>query len=372
MSLEWLTFRCTHCSRLSNVRKNIEPIGKSLKCSKCKQVFLLSYDNLCAAPKVLAFHCPNCREEIKVIEKQEIYGRQVTCQKCHHNFNLTNKREHNPSFFEKQELPEIINNRYRKISVIGKGAMGKVYAVFDQHLQKQVALKTLITKRTEESEKRFLREAKLTARLIHPNIVEIYDLGVIDEQYYFTMEYVSGILFTEVLLSSKFKRREILKMFVKLCYAIDYAHEQNIIHRDLKPDNIMVQQHDEPKIMDFGLSKMVGDSQRLTATGMIMGTVTHMPPEQALGKIDEIDHRVDIYALGVILYTLLTDTIPFQGKTTYELLRQIVSEDAIEPHNVNPKIPQRISLMCMKAIAKNKEERYSSAADFAMDLEEFL
>ncbi|BBM85462.1 serine/threonine protein kinase [Candidatus Uabimicrobium amorphum] len=372
MTIEWLTFRCTHCSRLSNVRKNIEPIGKSLKCSKCQQIFLLSNDNLCEAPKVLTFHCPKCGEEIKVIEKEGIYGRQVTCQKCHHNFSLTEKRKDESNFFEKQELPTIINNRYRKISMVGKGAMGKVYAVFDNHLQKKVALKTLITKHTEESEKRFLREAKLTARLIHPNIVEIYDLGVIDEQYYFTMEYVFGILFTNVLQSSKYKRREILRMFVKLCYAIDYAHEKNIIHRDLKPDNIMVQQDGEPKIMDFGLSKMVGDSQRLTATGMIMGTITHMPPEQALGRIDEIDHRVDIYALGVILYTLLTDTIPFQGKTAYELLRQIVSEDAIEPHHLNPKIPQKISLICMKAIAKDKEDRYASAADLAMDLEEFL
>ncbi|WP_372366453.1 serine/threonine protein kinase [Candidatus Uabimicrobium sp. HlEnr_7] len=368
--MELLTFQCTYCSRLSNVQKNVDPIGKSLKCSRCNNVFLLSSDNLCDPPKVLTFYCSNCNEAVKIIEKEEIYGREITCRKCEHTFSLLKDDSKDVS---SKNLPLVINDRYQKKSFLGSGAMGRVYAVFDKHLQKEVALKMLVARQpTAEGRTRFLREAKLTARLIHPNIVEIYDLGAIQDQYYFTMEYVRGILLTEILQGNQFTRREILKMFVQCCYAIDYAHEENIIHRDLKPDNIIIQENGEPKIMDFGLSKMIDDGQRLTATGMIMGTITHMPPEQALGKISEIDHRVDIYALGIILYTLLTSTIPFQSKSTYELLRQIVSEEAVAPNIINPKIPQEISNICLKAIAKNKELRYFKAVDLAGDLEKFI
>ncbi|BBM82987.1 protein kinase domain-containing protein [Candidatus Uabimicrobium amorphum] len=256
--------------------------------------------------------------------------------------------------------------RYTILGKIGQGGMGSVYKVNDQQLQRIVALKT-ISPESNYDIQRFLREARTMASLKHPNILSVIDLGVDGSgQPYFTMEYITGKTLKERPLST----RKIITIMIEVCKAIQYAHNQGVIHRDLKPSNIMLDGN-KPIIMDFGLAKVNHDDKKLSKSNEVLGTLQYMPPEQALGRGNAIDHRSDIYSLGAILFYLLTGAPPFTG-SSINVIFQLTQEPVKFTAKSKKRIPQKLQSICLKAMAKEKENRYQSAEELASDLDGFL
>jgi len=327
-TVELMHFDCTHCNRTASVKKQNNLFGKKLLCKGCSNYFILSQSNLQTPQEPMEMHPLSPRE------KAFIEGLK--------------------SFLDKPAPGKTKNfDRYIIRKELGRGVMGKVCEAYDPKLDRVVAIKLLLggANAQEKEEKRFLREAKATEKLNHPNIVKVYDVGHADNQYFFTMEVIRGITFKKFLKGNVHKN-DLLKILAKITSAMGYAHSQGIIHRDLKPANIMIEGL-EPKVLDFGLVKVMEESHALTSTGTILGTLTYMAPEQAKGL--KIDSRIDIYALGMMLYEILTGQVPFQGQTTLGLICKIVREAPMPPNELNPNISPGLSNICLKAIAKDKK-----------------
>jgi phosphate/phosphite/phosphonate ABC transporter binding protein len=258
--------------------------------------------------------------------------------------------------------------RYRILAEIGRGGMGRVYKAYDASLNRVVAIKVLIAGEAavQVEAQRFVKEARASAQLCHPNIVTLYDIGTEGKQTYLVMEFIEGISLKTLRQRAPLSIRQTVEIMRKVGTAVSYAHSQGIIHCDLKPANIMIDPFNEPKIMDFGLAKMMQETSELTKSGVILGTPLYMPPEQARGRRD-IDYRSDVYALGAILYELLTDSPLFSGGCM-EILEKIFADDPIPPSQIKPDIPKDLENICLKALEKEKERRYQSAAKFVDDL----
>lgn len=381
MSSEMLTFQCTNCSNRVHVKKSANPIGKALRCKQCKNVIHLRRDNLCTKVSLLQFTCPKCKRTIPVRGGKEVYGKKLPCRGCNHVFVLRDPNRQEPIKQPKIKTQKLQRQQkkekqsfgpYSPLEFIGRGGMGEVYKVHESELGADVALKILpkALDDMEEKQQRFLREAHLAMKLKHPNIVRVHKVGNIEDQHYFTMEFIDGAELNTVIKDKKIPLATMLQIFIKVCYAIEHAHEQNLIHRDLKPENIMLTKKGEPKVMDFGLAKPTeDDNQRLTAAGVILGTITHMSPEQAMGRTDELDRRTDIYSLGVILYNILTGRLPFEPGPIYKMLEQIMKIPPIPPHEINHAISKELSQVCLKALEKEKEQRFQNAQELGKAVE---
>ena len=263
--------------------------------------------------------------------------------------------------------------RYRIIDKIGQGGMGVVYRVRDSMLDRVVALKILKDSgiADDSAQKRFQREAKLMGGMQHLNIIKIYDVGRQENLHYFAMEYIDGETL-ESILARNIPVFTLVSILVKICDAVNYAHQRGIIHRDLKPANIMIDSDFEPKVMDFGLGKKIEDSGKISRSGEILGTLEYMAPEQADGNVTAIDAQSDVYALGAILYRMLTGRPPFSGNTAYQILWQIASREPVLPTRINSELPKALESICLKALEKEKTRRYASAAKMAADLQAYL
>ncbi|WP_372367822.1 protein kinase [Candidatus Uabimicrobium sp. HlEnr_7] len=257
--------------------------------------------------------------------------------------------------------------RYQIIEEIGRGGMGCVYKAFDPQLQRTVALKILLGIGNEKAIKRFQIEARATAKLDHPNIVKVYDIGTEDKQPFFTMEFVEGDSLKSFIRKQSLDNNQIAQLMAKVCKAMYYAHSQGVLHRDLKPANIMMPANGEPQVMDFGLAKMTQTQEDISRTGDVLGTLQYMSPEQAQGKTKEIDKRSDVYSLGVILYELLTKQVIFEG-SALNILHKIMHERPTIPRKIKPSIAVAIESICLKAISKQKQKRYRNAKSMAEDL----
>ena len=276
---------------------------------------------------------------------------------------------------EENEHPQSFG-RYQIVQELGRGNVGRVFLVKDPHLNRLVALKVLLNARMSDrtSIERFLREAQATAKLDHPHIVRVYDIGREEEIFYFTMDYLQGKSLEQLLKKQKkLSPRKAALMMHKICLAMDYAHSQEIIHRDLKPANIMLDVNQEPRIMDFGMARIITDeSARLSKSGTIIGTPAYMPPEQAHGDIRNIDKRSDVYSLGATLYEMITGRLPFPGTDAMKVLMKVVSQPPLPPRELHPQIPHDLQNICLKALQKDKSDRYASAKAMAEDLDRFL
>jgi len=270
--------------------------------------------------------------------------------------------------------------KYRIVRVLGRGGMGVVYEALDPESGRRVALKTLLARPSEvrKDEERFSREIRLSGALPpHPNIVSVYDTGVIDGKRYLAMEYVEGTSFDR-WRQGKRAVREQASVLRDVARAVDHAHDHGIMHRDLKPQNILVDAGGRPHVTDFGLAKTVGGEAGvdLTAAGMAVGSPTYMSPEQARG-LKSVDGRTDVWSIGVMLYEALAGRAPFVGKSAIQVLQQAVREPpppaaGLAKENGLPPPAPALVAVCLRAMAKKPEERHATAGALADDLDLWL
>ncbi len=269
--------------------------------------------------------------------------------------------------------------RYDIQAVLGKGAMGVVYAGMDPRLHRKVAIKTILKSSLDEDTAReytmrFDREAQAVARLNHPNIVQVYDFGAEGEVAYIVMEFIQGKELKDFFdANERFDIKEAVHIMGELCEALHFAHEAGIIHRDIKPANVMIDNKGRVKLADFGVARITDadrSASEKTAVGAIVGTPAYMSPEQIEGG--DIDRRTDIFSAGIILYQFLTGEKPFTGTSTWTIAKKILQDEPVMPSRLNTKISPLFDAIVSKALAKNMNSRYQNARDLGLDLKNAL
>jgi serine/threonine-protein kinase len=270
------------------------------------------------------------------------------------------------------DLPKVPG--YRVEALLGSGGMGVVYRAWHLRLNRAVALKMLLagpSARPQELE-RFRREAQAVAGLGHANIVQVHDIGDVEGRPFFTMELVEGGNLSDQIRGVPQPAHQAAALVATLAEAIHAAHESGIVHRDLKPGNILLTKSGTPKVTDFGLARQMEGEGRLTMSGVPVGTPSYMAPEQAEGHSSGIGPATDVYALGAILYEMLTGRPPFQAKTSAATIQQVLAHDPVRPSRLNPRVPRDLETICLKCLHKDSRRRYASARDLADDLVRFL
>ena len=284
---------------------------------------------------------------------------------------------------------------YKVLGNVGRGGMGIVYEALQSDLGRVVALKVIRSNKGSSSQDRFIAEARLAARLEHPGVVPVHELVMpTGAEPYYTMKLIRGQTLTEAVRhfhgepkspgETAIARQRLLGVFLSVCRTMEFAHARGVIHRDLKPANIVLGSYGETVILDWGLAKILRDTEGSTSSdlkellqadetlqGSVLGTPAYMAPEQARGNIDQIDERSDIYALGAILYQILTNQPPFSGDTA-TVLELVISTDPKRPRGIDPTIPPPLEAICLHALAKQPTSRYQTASVLGTDLERFL
>ena len=261
--------------------------------------------------------------------------------------------------------------QYEILAKLGQGGMGAVYKARHTPSGMLVALKVMTSGRLSRKDRqRFLLEARATARLRHRNIVTMHAVGEERGQPFLAMDFVEGRSLSDILDEGVPDERRAAVWMLKVASAMHHAHQQGLIHRDLKPANIMIDRSDEPIVMDFGIAKDVVTDLQLTATGAVIGTPNYMSPEQARGL--DLDPRSDVFALGGILYALLTGETPFKAPSHAAVMLKVVEEEPTPPAILNPAVSPKLETICLKAMRKAPDDRYQSAEEMAGDLSAFL
>jgi serine/threonine protein kinase len=262
---------------------------------------------------------------------------------------------------------------YEIVRELGRGGMGVVYLVRQKSLGRLVAVKVL---RPGEATfgrvlQRFLEEAKHLARLRHPNIVSVHEVGRAGDEPYFTMDYVEGESLSAVLARDRLSPTQALALWKQAAEAVLHAHSQGIIHRDLKPGNVLVDAGGKAYVTDFGLARDITQASQITRTGEVMGTPAYMAPEQALGQVDRIGEVTDVHGLGVILYELLSGAVPYGNDAPAKILVRLLNEEPPSLRRIDKRIPQELETICLKAITKESSRRYPTVSAFLEDVHRF-
>ncbi|MGH7200663.1 MAG: protein kinase domain-containing protein, partial [Planctomycetaceae bacterium] len=277
---------------------------------------------------------------------------------------------------EVPDAPRIIGRfgDYELIEEISRGGMGVVYKARQQKPRRIVALKMILAGpwASAEDVQRFHAEAEAAANLDHPHIVPIHEVGEQEGRHFFSMRLIDGENLHQKVARGLLDPREGTRIIRSVAEAIAYAHARGVIHRDLKPANILLDRDGRPHVTDFGLAKRVEGDSGLTATGQILGTPGYMPPEQAAGRTADIGPRVDVYALGALLYFLLTGRPPFQSANAIDTLKQVIENDPAPPRKLNAAVPRDLEAICLKCLEKRPDDRYDTAQALADDLGRFL
>jgi serine/threonine protein kinase len=336
---------------------------------------------------VSSLNCPFCKALIEVHENETL----KECPSCHQKLHGPVKKvqEAKTPSGETPPAPVILKTSdsspdlktenirmfgpYRIERNIGKGGMGYVYEAFDTRLNRTVALKTIESSEiSEQVAQRFQQEAKHAAKLRHPNIVSIHDIGSDHGFDYFTMDFVQGVTLDRWLQNGTTTIRQRVEIIEKVARALHYAHQQGVVHRDVKPGNIMIDGSGEPQIMDFGLARNTRDGQNLTMAGSVLGTPAYISPEQASGQSRNIEAASDIWGLGVILYEILTGKPPFDNGNVYQTIYAVLHSDPDAPRKLNPKISRDLETIIVRCLEKDPTKRYASALILAEDLGAYL
>lgn len=296
-------------------------------------------------------------------------------------------REHSPLTGSNQSDGDMatVHNRdggftfgdYDILSEVARGGMGVVYRARHRLLHRIVALKVLRSGdgASDDDIRRFMQEAKSAASLSHANIVPIHEFSAFRGQHFFTMDYIDGKPLDRLIEDGVLSPYRSCELILQIARAIHFAHTRGIIHRDIKPANVIVDAEGRPMLTDFGLAVNLStdrDSQRMTRSGSVMGTIPYIPPEQAAGKLEQIGPRSDIYSLGALFYEMLTGRPPFSGMTQYELLQRVIHHYPPSPRKIRPRLSVDVETICMKCLDKEPERRYQTAAALADDCQAFL
>ena len=268
---------------------------------------------------------------------------------------------------------KLLGNRYEIVEKVGNGGMATVYKATDKVLKRNVAVKILRDEFTTDEEfiKRFEAEAQSAARLTHPNIVSIYDVGVENNLYYIVMELIQGKTLKEIIVEERgpLPWKWSVNVAIQIASALEMAHRNNIIHRDIKPHNIIITEDGIAKVTDFGIAKAVSNST-ITAFGTTIGSVHYFSPEHARGGFT--DAKSDLYSLGVVMYEMVTGRVPFDADTPVSVALKHMQEKPEEPIEVNNHVPVAVNKIIMKALQKDATLRYQSASEMLIDLRKAL
>lgn len=285
------------------------------------------------------------------------------------------------------DRPDLSATRYRIEKRIAVGGMATVFLVHDQSLDRNVALKILtLPDTTGDLAARMLREAKIVAQLEHPGIVPIHDVGTLaDGRVYYTMKFVQGRTLDQIVATTA-NINDRLRLFLRICDAVAFAHSRRVLHRDLKPSNIMVGAFGEALVMDWGIAARIRESAcrpaelshdatqtaAITQDGAIVGTPGYLSPEQAAGATEKIDHRSDIYGLGAVLYHILTGHSPIPDQAIAAAIDRTIRGDIVALRSLNDSIPRQLEAICLKALALRLEARYQTVDALSRDISLFL
>ena len=341
----------------------------------------------------LFVQCPKCQAKLGV--DASWVGRRARCKKCRHEFDISSASMIQPEQDTSVEMGkaetiigptisprvrETLNikpvaekfARFELVELIGEGAFGKVFKARDPNLGRLVALKIPAFSATEAKKTvRFLDEAKSAAALRHKNVVPVYEAGQFEGRPYIVSEFIEGQTLSKRIAAGAVEYKTAVTWIRDLARALAFAHQCGIIHRDVKSENIMLDANDVPFLMDFGLAKRLNEDSTRTLDGTVLGTPAYMPPEQARGEQKSIGPHSDQYSLAVVLYELLCRSRPFSGPT-HTVIAQVISAEPPLPSAIVKSIPKQLEAICMKAMSKEIANRYSSAADFAEDLDCFI
>ncbi|MCW8133223.1 MAG: serine/threonine protein kinase [Planctomycetota bacterium] len=262
---------------------------------------------------------------------------------------------------------------YRLDEELGRGGMGIVFRATNTRVGSTVALKLLrfAPGETAERLRRFEMEARAAAALNHPNIINVFDVGQVGDLYYLAMEYIEGRPLSDLVEAGPLDPLQAVRITMDVCNALEFAHEAGVIHRDIKPSNILIEASGRAQLMDFGLARSIpseGSQRKLTEEGSILGTVHYMSPEQALGQGHLADSRSDLYAVGAVIYEMLTGLPPFDGNTPLEVVRKVAHDEPVPPRKLRSAIDRDLEVIVLKAMDKDPTRRYVSAAALREDL----
>lgn len=337
--LEKETFGCPGCDKAFRLLR-LSP-GKKLRCKHCKTVFQV----------------PTIEHEIGVYEAPSTSDDMVE-----------------GSDLLDEEVPREVAD-YEILAKIAQGGMGIVCRAQKKTTGQVVAMKILreAHRSSLEAKERFKREALTVKNKLakHKNIVAVLDVGIEKDVPYFTMDFIEGKSLSETIGDKPLPVEQAVNILICLAEGIHYAHSKGVVHRDIKPSNILLDQEGKPLITDFGLAKCMDSMTFVTRSGSTLGTPYYMSPEQAQGKQGLVGPRSDIYALGVVLYEMLTGQNPFKGKDTIEIYQNILSLNPSPPSKLNPQVPKQLDNICLKCLRKKSFQRYSTAEELANDLRRF-
>jgi len=306
---------------------------------------------------------------------RDLWGVIVVARAAGSNSTLLSPMQSRASDFPSDsfQLPARFGD-YELKQELGHGGMGVVYRAMQASLGREVAVKMILRGQlaSPADRQRFEAEAQAAARLDHPGIVPVYEVGEIDGRPYFSMKFVRGTTLAQRLAEGPLPSREAARILAAVARAIHFAHMRGVLHRDLKPSNILLDERGEPHVTDFGLAKQLTDAGTVTKTGAVLGTPAYMAPEQAAGVRGQVGPQSDVYSLGVILYHMLTGRPPFQAASPAEMVMLVLEQDPVPPRMLNPKADRDLEMICLRCLQKPIDLRYASAAALADDLEAYL